>query len=157
MKMIKKFRKHLKVVSIDILVYHMRTQDLTVFPNPGFAVESGIAGETKKEYFIKDDGSYIHKSFVFNKLHVLKLIGKTGPAIGDCVTVPAYKGRSIYPFVINHLAGEMLRKKESEEVFIIVNSNNASSIRGIEKAGFKLFKKIKAKRFLLFYFDVKIE
>jgi hypothetical protein len=44
-----------------------------------------------------------------------------------------------------------------KEVFIIVNTDNKSSVRGIEKAGFKLHSKIQAKRFLLFYFNLKMD
>ena len=155
--MIKKIRKYLKLTSIDIFVYRMNESDTFVFSNPGFTLESGAITDSKKEFLIRENGLTVHRSYVFNKLHVLGLIGKSGPAIGDCVTIPQYKGKSIYPFVINHLALTILSQKQHKEMFIIVNSDNASSIRGIEKAGFSLFKKIQAKRFLLFYFQVKIQ
>ena len=76
--------------------------------------------------------------------------------IGDCTTDPAYRGKSIYPFVINRIATEIIREGIYPEVFIIVNRNNASSIRGIEKAGFEFYSSIETRRFLLFYFNTKI-
>lgn len=155
--MIKKIKKYLKVTPIDLLVYRMTDSGMIPFANPGFTIESGAVTDSKKEFLIRDNGKVIHRSYIFNKLHVLRLIGKSGPAIGDCITIPQYKGKSIYPFVISELAHNILSQKQKKEVFIIVNSDNASSIRGIEKAGFSLFKKIQAKRFLLFYFQVKIQ
>lgn len=151
--MIRKFRKYLKIANIDILIYSMKEADLVALPDIGFSIQTDIAAG-KKRYFIMDGPTLVHQSFVFEKLNVLKLIGKKGPAIGDCMTMTAYKGRSIYPYVINRMACEMLTVQAIPEVFIIVNSDNISSIRGIEKAGFKHKTGIRAKRFLLFYFDV---
>ena len=79
---------------------------------------------------------------------------KKGPAIGECFTNEEFKGNSIYPFVINHIAKEEILKNKQKEVFIIVNSDNISSIKGIEKAGFELYTKIKANRFLFFHYNV---
>lgn len=152
--MIRKFRKYLKVVHIDILVYSMRVEDLAVLPDIGFAIDASAVNDSKTRYEITDNGLSVHRSFLFNRVHVLRLIGKKGPAVGDCVTIPEYKGRSIYPFVINYIAHELLEKQKLSEVFIIVNPDNAASIRGIEKAGFQLHARVKAKRFLLFYFNV---
>lgn len=151
--MIKKLRRYLRVVPIDILIYSMRKAEWAALPEIGFVVDSEKLSDGRTRYFIMDKGTFVHQSFLFPKLNVLKLIGKKGPAIGDCVTEAAYKGRSIYPYVINKMAGEMLANPNCPEVFIIVNSDNASSMRGIEKAGFRLHAQIKAKRFLLFYFN----
>jgi hypothetical protein len=151
--MIKKIKPYLKVKKIDVLIYYMAPDFVTSFPSLDYQIDKQIIDANKTKYSITVDSICIHKSFLFKKLNILKLIHRKGPTIGDCVTIPDYKGKSIYPFVINHIAGEVL--KEENEVFIIVNSDNASSIRGIEKAGFKLHTKIKAKRFLLFYYNVK--
>jgi len=155
--MIRKFKKLLKVVNIDILVYRMLEDYLMPFPDPIFKIESDSVSPQKKQFFIEDQGQVVHRSFLFSKVRVLKLVSKTGPVIGDCVTIPEYRGKSIYPFVIHNIAAQVLTSKESPEVFIIVNPGNINSIRGIEKAGFKFYKKIKAKRFLLFYYQIKIQ
>ncbi len=85
---------------------------------------------------------------------MLRLKYKKGPAIVECFTNEEFKGNSIYPFVINHIAKEEILKNKQKEVFIIVNSDNISSIKGIEKAGFELYTKIKANRFLFFHYNV---
>lgn len=150
--MIKKIKPYLKVKKIDVLIYYMTPDFVTAFPSLDYQIDKQEIDANKTKYSITIDSICIHKSFLFKKLNILKLIDRKGPTIGDCVTIPVYKGKSIYPFVINHIAKEVL--KEDNEVFIIVNSDNVSSIRGIEKAGFKLHTKIKAKRFLLFYYNV---
>ncbi len=152
--MIKKYLKYFRIARIDVQVYRMTKDDVAAVGPIDFTVESDVR-DGKRRYFINDSGNFVHNSFVFPKLRLLKLLGKTGPAIGQCVTNPQYRGRSIYPHVINLAARKELSNGKSE-VFIIVNSDNASSIRGIEKAGFKFYASVTAKRFLMFYFDVRI-
>ena len=144
----------LKIKNIDILVYGMSAMPFNK-PQPiNYTIETEAVDANKNRYFIINDNKLVHSSILFNKIHILKLLNKTGPAIGDCVTIPEYRGKSIYPFVIHHIACETLKHKP--EVFIIVNSNNINSIRGIEKAGFRLYAKIKTKRFLSFYYQTKV-
>lgn len=153
----KKIRKYLRIVKIDVLVYRMTEPVERIFPRVPYELKSDKLPDGKTKYSMEDDGNFVHKSIVFGKLNVLKLLGKSGPAIGDCATSESYRGQSIYPYVINKIASKLLDKKKAKEVFIIVNSDNASSIRGIEKAGFERFASIKAKRFLVFYFDKDIK
>lgn len=153
--MIKKIKPYLKVKKIDVLIYYMTPDFYTSFPPLDYKIDKQTIDTNKTKYSITINTICIHKSFLFKKLNILKLIHRKGPTIGDCVTIPEYKGKSIYPFVINYIAGEVL--KVEKEVFIIVNTDNKSSIRGIEKAGFKLHSKIQAKRFLLFYFNLKMD
>lgn len=154
--MFKKLRSYLRITHIDVFVYSMAKKDLYVFEDIGYTIKEEIVNDKKKRFFITDKGKTIHQSFLFRKLFLLKIINKTGPAIGECMTIPEYKGKSIYPFVINHIAREELTKNNQSEVFIIVNTDNASSVKGIEKAGFKCHTKIRAKRFLLFHFAVQL-
>lgn len=148
----KKLLRYFKVKAIDVLVYRMVEPTAVPIPEIPYTITiKNTDGKTK--YEILDNGKFVHESFVFQKLHLLKILGKTGPAIGQCATSENYRGQAIYPFVINRIASEILSGKTAREVFIIVNSDNIPSIRGIEKAGFNLYAKIKAKRFLLFYFD----
>lgn len=152
--MIKKLFKYFKVVDIDVIIYLMDSQSLTEFPSLNYKIEENRISDNKKQFFIKIGDAIIHESFLFKKLFVLQLINKKGPTIGDCKTSDAFKGKSIYPFVINHIARAEILNHNRKEVFIIVNPNNLSSIKGIEKAGFRIHTKIKAKRFLIFHFKV---
>jgi hypothetical protein len=153
--MIKKFLKYFKVKEIDVLIYVMKRNAVADFPTLDFAIKNEQVSKNKKRFFIQVEGKVIHESFLFEKLFVLRLIDKTGPTIGDCRTVEAFKGKSIYPYVINHIAGVEIGKHNREEVFIIVSPNNLSSIKGIEKAGFIIHTKVTGKRFLFFHFSVK--
>ena len=87
---------------------------------------------------------------------MLKLIKKSGPTIGDCYTRPDYRGKSIFPFVLNYITKEIFAEDKKKEVFMIVNQDNLSSIKGIEKAGFRKCASIQTKRWLWFYFDKNI-
>lgn len=149
----KKLTRYLRIVEIDILVYRMTE----IGPSPGELpyVVNEESSTKSVSYAIFDNGKFVHRSFLYAQVHVLKLLGKFGPAIGNCVTSEDYRGQSIYPKMIYRIATGLLGKGVGE-IFIIVNSDNIASIRGIEKAGFELFASVKAKRFLLFYFDKKI-
>src|SRR6476620_573449 len=124
-------------------------------PDCGFNIVSE-ALEGKTRFSIHQESTFVHQSFLYNHKRILKLLDKKGPIIGDCVTNPDFRGKSIYPFVINSIARKKL-DSGVPEVFIVVNPDNASSIRGIEKAGFQLYAEIKASRFLLFYLNVNIK
>jgi RimJ/RimL family protein N-acetyltransferase len=155
--MIKKILKRMKIVSIDMLFYSMDASEFKQFNELDFIIQTDVSNPNKTKYFIEIDSRKIHESTLFKKIDILKLIQKKGPAIGECVTIPEFKGKSIYPFVINYIAKKELFENQTKEVFIIVDANNISSIKGIEKAGFTLKSSVKAKRFLWFYFKRRIK
>ena len=154
MSLLKKIIKYSKIVSIDVHIYRITRDTVNVsIPDINMPVDVAKVG-SKVMYSIMDDSTFVHSSFLYKSVNLLKLVKKKGPAIGNCGTNPNYRGRSIYPFVINKIAKEVIAEGK-EEVFIIVNSDNVSSIKGILKAGFKLYAEIRCKRFLLYCFDVK--
>lgn len=153
--MFRKLLKYLKVIDIDVLIYSMTKETILQFPKLDYTIQSEVVNENKKKYFIQIEDKIIHQSTLFKSIFLLQLIQKKGPAIGECFTKEEFKGKSIYPFVINHIAREEILKNNQTEVFIIVNRDNSSSIRGIEKAGFRIHTKIKANRFLFFHYHVK--
>lgn len=149
-----KLKRLFKTVSIDVRVYRMTQIPAVSLGDLPYRVSQSAHGN-EVCYEISDNGTFVHRSFLYRRLRVLSLLGKVGPAIGNCVTSEAYRGQSVYPKMIAKIATETLAAGK-KEVFIIVNTDNIASIRGIEKAGFDLFATIKAKRFLLFYFDKTI-
>jgi hypothetical protein len=155
MTMLKKLLKYLKVIPIDVIIYSMTKDTIEEFPKLDYIIQSESIHKNKTMFYIKVGDTVIHQSFLFKKVFLLRLINKIGPTIGDCVTISAYKGKSIYPFVINYIAREELLKNNQDEVFIVVNADNLSSIKGIEKAGFQLHTKLKAKRFLILHYNVR--
>lgn len=150
----RKLIRYCRIVPIDVLVYHMAKPAPSPGNLPFEVIEERLSG--KIAYTIRDNDAFVHCSFLYDKVHLLGLLGKKGPAIGNCLTSEAYRGQSVYPKMINRIATASI-ENGVPEVFIIVNAGNAASIRGIEKAGFELYASIKAKRFLLFYFDQKIK
>ncbi|KAB1155777.1 hypothetical protein [Flavobacterium luteum] len=142
------------IKNIDVFIYYINKEMLSAFPEPNYLVTQEEINQNKTRYSIVEKDRIIHESFLFNKLFLLRLIKKRGPTIGDCKTIQEFRGKSIYPFVINHIAKDQILNHNKNEVFIIVNTNNHSSIIGIEKAGFKLHIKIKAKRFFIFHYNV---
>ncbi len=151
-----KLLKYAKVKPIHVLVYRMDPNSVSSLEPTEFEVVKSQLPDGKTRFSLTDNGIFVHNSFVFPKIRLLKLLRKNGPAIGDCVTSADYRGRAIYPKVINGIARELLSKGE-KEVFIVVNHDNVSSIRGIEKAGFEWFAEIRAKRWLFFYFSVRVK
>jgi calcineurin-like phosphoesterase len=51
----------------------------------------------------------------------------------------------------------MLVNNKEKEVFMIVNQDNSSSTKGIEKAGFRKCASIQTKSWFCFYFDKNIK
>lgn len=155
--MISKFWKSFRIITIDVVIYQMTNQVILPFPDAEYEIETELISRRKKKYFIQDKGVLVHQSFLFNTVFLLQLIHKKGVVIGDCYTHPDYRGKSIYPSVIHSIAKEVLQNATNKAVFMIVNQDNLSSIKGIEKAGFKKCATIKAKRGLCFYFDKNIK
>ena len=151
--MISKFWKSFRIITIDVVIYQMTNQDILPSPESEFEIQTELVSRRKKKYFIQDNDVLVHQSFLFNTVFLLRLIQKKGSVIGDCYTNPAYRGRSIYPFMIHTIAKEVLQNLKNAAVFMVVNQDNLSSTKGIEKAGFKKCATIKAKRVLCFYFD----
>lgn len=154
--MIKRILKSLKLIKIDVVIYVMTKKDILPFPDLGFEILIEPISKGKKKYFILDKGVLVHNSFLLDKVFLLKLIRKNGQTIGDCYTHPDYRGKSIYPFVIHFIAKKILIEAENSAVFMIVNRDNASSIKGIEKVGFRKYASIQTKSWFWFYFDKNI-
>ncbi len=153
-KSIKRYLVYFKLKKIDIQIYVMTRDTIYQFKKFEYQIQSEQISKNVKRYFIEVDSVMIHQSFLYQSLNILKLIGKRGPAIGNCITLHSHRGKSIYPYVINKIACKILQNNVCDEVFVLVNTSNINSIKGIEKAGFKLHSQIKATRFLLHYFNL---
>jgi hypothetical protein len=97
----------------------------------------------------------VYKSNTYNRVHVMKCINHyNSPVIGDCFTKQDFRGKSIYPYMLQIAANDILKK--FDKVFVLVSSDNIPSIRGIEKAGFKFKCRISAIRIGIFYINKQI-
>jgi len=152
----RKILKYFYTRDIDVFVYRMKTYVEFSIDSFSYTIDKKRVSNNKTEYKVYDNEKEVHTSYLFNKVYLLKLLKKKGPVIGDCSTKVAYRGKSIYPHVINKIAFEVLQNKK-QEVFMIVDKENASSIKGIEKSGFHKFAAISAKRWLIFYSKTQIK
>lgn len=153
MAILNKIKKAFKIVNVEVFIF-ASSEDVYTFNSD---TELPIQTKTingKKSYWMFESDVVVHKSFLYTNVQIIKLINKSGLVIGSCYTNPNYRGRSIYPKVISHIAKQ---NREYKEVFLVVDTDNSASISGIEKAGYKKLAYIKAKKWLFLYFDKKIE
>jgi RimJ/RimL family protein N-acetyltransferase len=66
-----------------------------------------------------------------------------------CLTLPEYRGKGLYPSALRAIQ-QYLRERGYERCFICATDENASSIRGIEKSGFRLAGTTRFRKFLGF-------
>ena len=151
----KKTLKRFKIVYIDVYIYQMFSYKEFNKIKTNYKINKSEVSKGKTCYFIEESSKVIHKSYLFSKVFLLKSINKRGPVIGNCSTLKSHRGLSIYPYVINKIAKDVL-ENNNKPVYIIVDKNNLSSIRGIEKAGFSKLASIVAKRWLWFYRNKQI-
>ena len=62
-----------------------------------------------------------------------------------CLTIPEFRGQGLYPRTLRKIAG-YLHQKMLKRAFICVNEENVSSVKGIEKAGFKRLGKVRLRK-----------
>lgn len=151
MKLSSLFRKF-KPVSVNSLLYGF---------DKGAQLNEKISGEfpfkisfssIEPMFFIEVEGTIIHKSKIFKKSFLLKSFGIKQPfvAIGDCFTNNEYRGKGIYPKVIQEA---IMHYKSTHSVYMLVGVDNHPSIKGIENAGLKRLGNIKCLKIGPLYFN----
>jgi RimJ/RimL family protein N-acetyltransferase len=159
MKMLKKiFRRLGRIENIDTLVYVADSKTgLTnsMAEQQQIRISDPVSKGKKEAWNTYYSDELAHTSNVFKGAHVLTLVNEKGPVIGDCFTMEKFRGRSLYPYTLDAITKRLLQGGH-EKVFILVAPDNLPSVRGIEKAGFERKYHIRAKRYLLFYFNVNI-
>lgn len=84
-----------------------------------------------KVYLVKDLGKIVHISYVIPKCFKFTFLENNAVEAGPCITSKEYRGRGIYPYVLNKIL------KSHKDVYMIVDDSNVASINGIKKVGFK--------------------
>jgi hypothetical protein len=97
------------------------------------------------------ESSIYFKSFLLSKFGFNKKIA----LIGNCITYNKFKGLGIYPYVLNKIIIHLSKKLNHKIAYIMVSTDNVSSIKGIEKAGFTRILKLSGVKFLFFVFNKK--
>jgi hypothetical protein len=102
-----------------------------------------------KECFVfLDGGKVVHYSWVtYEEMDISELrmeipLDKNAACIFDCYTSKKFRGLSLYPSMLCEIK-DYLKKRNFENCYIYSDLENAASIRGIEKAGFKKFNFLK--------------
>ncbi|MCR4965150.1 MAG: hypothetical protein K6A41_05795 [Bacteroidales bacterium] len=54
------------------------------------------------------------------------------------MTAPEHRGNGYYPYLLTYILNEV-KRKDRYDFYMIINEINASSIKGVEKAGFVLW------------------
>lgn len=159
MKIINKLRPK----KIDQLVYVLEKDYVTSIPSikVSFDIKNATINKvycekrliTKHVLLIQD--KIVYRSNTHQRVHIMKCINEYGSqVIGDCFTKKEFRGKSIYPFMLQLVGKEVLQN--SDKVFVLVSPYNKASIRGIEKAGFILKCRISAIRLGIFYIKKRI-
>lgn len=107
------------------------------------------AGKARIYYICDENGHVIHTSYVLPKFFKFPFMKKGDYEIGPCQTAPAFRGRGLYGAALNRIITEP--EFENAHFYMIVDNNNRSSVRGIEKAGFHLVGNVIRTKFLKRY------
>ncbi|WP_422105112.1 GNAT family N-acetyltransferase [Winogradskyella sp.] len=152
----RKYLKYFKIRRIEVYIFAKQSAfDLSVEEFP-YTIKEQKLSENKTRFFIEKDGRVIHESYLYLDVFLLGLLKKRrNPVIGDCLTDSEYRGQGIYPYVINQISNTIV-DSEKRAVYMVVNQDNESSIKGIEKAGFTKYAEIKAKRWTWIYLNKTI-
>ncbi len=86
-------------------------------------------------FYVTDGEKLVHTSMVIPKCGKFTFMNEADYEIGPCLTYPEYRGKGIYPAVINHICNSIGR--DGTLFYMIVDETNTASIKGIEKAKFE--------------------
>ena len=98
-------------------------------------------------YVARVDGRVAHRSWLHLDTVLPSLFGfAAAPVVGDCATDPAFRGLHLYPHVLAHIVADVRARGMATEVHVLVSPDNVASIRGIERAGFRLLDRLRGVR-----------
>ena len=85
-------------------------------------------------YYIIQKEKVVHTSYVVPVCYKFPFMKRGDYEIGPCQTEEACRGQGMYVRTLNHITSQ--KRYENACFYMLVSESNASSIRGIEKAGF---------------------
>ena len=106
-----------------------------------------------KVYLVTDkNGKVIHTSYTICRNFKYRFMEKNEILIGPCSTEIEYRGKGIYPYVLNYI----INNTNNVNYYLIIKPDNNSSIKGAEKAGFEITdRKINKSKFLNCFIEHK--
>jgi len=109
--------------------------------------------DNKSELFLAfNKNQVVHSAWAhyfdgINEVFPLVKIKRDEAFIGRCETHPEFRGKNIYPVVLQHIVRHVFARNK-KKCFISTDPKNIASIKGIEKAGFSfVWKKRKIRLF----------
>jgi hypothetical protein len=108
-----------------------------LFTGEGRSYHGGIGRGDLAFVLLDGSGALLHHSFVQFAVRTKRLLGEAEevPLIAHCITVPAARGRQLYPRALRHVM-HALASTGHRRVAINCDFDNHPSIHGIERAGF---------------------
>lgn len=107
-------------------------------------------GKAKLVCAVNKTGNIMHTSYVIPKCFKFPFLNKNEYEIGPCNTIAEFRGQGVYPKVLNYITNTV--GTESTKFYMIVDSGNLSSVRGIEKAKFEKIGEIEKRGIFKRYF-----
>lgn len=86
-----------------------------------------------KLFYVVEDNKLIHYSYLIPCCFKFKFLNDNDYEIGPCFTLNEFRGKGIYPTVLKKIITSVDAKSS---LYMMVSSQNTSSIKGIEKAKF---------------------
>ena len=85
-----------------------------------------------EEYDVIKDGIIVSKAVLISKVPLYRFLPRKGIHLCYCETIPEARGKGYYPMLLSYIQNQ----HKGNNLYMIVDEKNISSIRGIEKAGF---------------------
>jgi hypothetical protein len=85
-----------------------------------------------EEYDIVLDNRIVSKAVLISKVPKYQFLPPRGIHLCFCETIEDSRGKGYYPLLLSYIQNN----NPTKELYMVVDENNHSSIRGIEKAGF---------------------
>jgi hypothetical protein len=159
---LKKLLEKLLPARLDESLYAMSAAEALRLENPDLEIRhhtihnpTGIPSldrrlsRSKECYLVTIDGQMAHLSWLHWSVRLPRQCGFDGtvPVIGDCHTFERFRGKAIYPRVLRYIARDVAARAAATSVYVLVSPSNLSSVRGIEKAGFRRLARLRGIRF----------
>lgn len=110
-------------------------------------------GKAKILYMKDDVGELIHTSYIVPRCYKFSFMERNDYEIGPCYTYPKYRGKGIYSSMLLYVCEKLGNAQTT--FYMIVDSENLASVRGIEKAGFEFCGTVRISRVLKRYLREK--
>ena len=145
---IRRLFRALMPLRVDEFLYSMSSDQARELPGSSCQISRHEAGASRGSvgrgagracYSVLIDGREAHSSWLNWSARLPRQFGFDGeaPVIEDCSTAEAFRGRGLYPQVLQHIAKEVAVTTKVRSIYVLVAPDNHASIRGIEKVGFK--------------------